>query len=112
MTNQEKLIKYIQNDYISEELCGLFLQLCNDQWISKGTLMDIVYGPDKGGKVDSALPEDYFKRVKEILPKVRSHYMVYDYNAPTEDDEKASHYGTFENVAERTIMKIDSLLRR
>lgn len=112
MTNQEKLIKYIQNDYISEELCGLFLQLCNDQWISKGTLMDIVYGPDKGGKVDSALPEDYFKRVKEILPKVRSHYMVYDYNAPTEDDEKASHYGTFENVAERTVMKISELLRR
>ena len=112
MTNQEKLIKAIENDYISEELCGLFLQLCNGPYVDKGTLMDIVYGPDKGGKVDSALPEDYFKRVKEILPKVRSHYMVYDYNAPTDDDEKASHYGTFENVAERTIMKIDSLLRR
>ena len=111
MTNQEKFIKYIENDYISEDLCGLFLQLCNDQYIQKGTLMDIVYGKDKGGKVDSALPNDYFKRVQEILPKVRHEFMVYDYNAPTEDDDKASHYGTFENVAERTIMRISELLK-
>lgn len=112
MTNQEKLIKAIENDYISEELCGLFLQLCSQQQVTKGVLMDIVYGDDKGGKVDSALPNDYFKRVQEILPKVRHNYMVYDYNDPTKEDDKASHYGTFENVAERTIMKIDNLLRR
>lgn len=103
MTNQEKLIKYIENDYISEELCQLFLQLCNDQSITKGTLMDIVYGKDKGGKVDSAYPQGYADLMRELNPGFRGEFMVYDYN------EKS--FGAFENVAERTIMKISELLR-
>jgi len=88
MTNKEKFIKAIENDYISEELCGLFLQLCNDQYISKGTLMDIVYGKDKGGKVDSAYPQDYANQMREINPGFRGEFMVFDYN------EK--YFGAFE----------------
>ena len=103
MTNQEKLIKAIQNDYISEELCGLLLQLTDDQWISKGTLMDIVYGPNKGGKVDSAYPQGYADLMRELNPGFRGEFMVYDYN------EKS--FGAFENVAERTIMRISELLK-
>ena len=104
MTNQEKLIKYIQNDYISEELCGLFLQLCSQQQVTKGILMDIVYGKDKGGKVDSAYPQGYADLMRELNPGFRGEFMVYDYNEKT--------FGAFENVAERTIMKISELLRR
>lgn len=103
MTNQQKLIKAIESDYISEELCGLLLQLTNYESITKGTLMDIVYGPDKFGKVDSAYPQDYANKMRELNPNFRGQFMVYDYNIIS--------MGAFENVAERVIMKIDQFLK-
>lgn len=109
MTYQEKLILSIKADYIPEEVCAIFLQLAQPH-LGKGILMDIVYGTEKGGKVDSAYPCDYAQRVRELLPKFRGEFMVFDYNAPTEDDPKANSYGTFENVAERTIQKIGYLM--
>ncbi len=109
MTYQEKLILAVKADYIPEEVCAIFLQLAQPHR-TKGVLMDIVYGKEKGGKVDSALPSDYFKRVQEILPKFRHEFMVYDYNDATEEDPKANRHGTFENVAERTLEKISYLM--
>ena len=109
MTYQEKLILATQADYIPEEVCAIFLQLAQPH-LGKGVLMDIVYGKDKGGKVDSAYPCDYARRVEELLPKFRGEFMVYDYNDATEEDPKANRCGTFENVAERTIQKINYLM--
>ncbi len=109
MTHKEKLVAAINNDYVPEEVCQIFLQLAQPH-LGKGVLMDIVYGKDKGGKVDSAYPSDYAQRVRELLPKFRGEFMVYDYNEPTDDDPKASRWGTFENVAERTIQKINYLM--
>lgn len=101
MTNQEKLIFAIQNDFFNEELCGVLLKLAD--YPSKGTLMDIVYGEDKGGKVDSAYPQGYADQMRELNPGFRGEFMVYDYN------EKS--FGVFENVAERTVLKIWELLK-
>ena len=109
MTYQEKLIFAIKADYVPEEVCNIFLQLAQPH-LGKGVLMDIVYGHDKGGKVDSAYPSDYAQRVRELLPKFRGEFMVYDYNDATDEDPKASRWGTFENVAERTIQKISYLM--
>ena len=109
MTSKEKLILAIKSEYIPEEVCDILLQLAQPH-LGKGILMDIVYGKDKGGKVDSAYPSDYAQQVRNLLPKFRGEFMVYDYNEPTDYDPKASRHGTFENVAERTILKINYLM--
>lgn len=102
MTYQEKLILATQADYIPEEVCAIFLQLAQPH-LGKGVLMDIVYGKDKGGKVDSAYPQGYADQMRELNPGFRGEFMVYDYNQKS--------FGQFENVAERTIMKIWELSR-
>jgi len=102
MTYQEKLILAIKADYVPEEVCNIFLQLAQPH-LGKGILMDIVYGHDKGGKVDSAYPQGYADLMRELNPGFRGEFMVYDYN------EKS--FGAFENVAERTIMRISELLK-
>jgi hypothetical protein len=102
MTNKEKLVFSIKNDFVSEEVCEILYKLISDNQ-SKGTLMDIVYGPNKGGKVDSAYPQGYADQMRELNPGFRGEFMVYDYNDKS--------FGQFENVAERTIMKIWELSR-
>ena len=101
LTAKEKLIISIDSDFINEEMCEVLYALCQPH-LSKGDLMKIVYGKSDG-RVDSAYPQDYADRMRELNPNFRGHFMVYDYNEP-------HRWGLFENVAERTIMKIQELL--
>ena len=100
MTSKEKLVSAIDSGYISEELCSVLYALSQPH-LSKGDLMKIVYG-ERDGKVDSSYPQEYADKMRELNPNFRGHFMVYDYNEP-------HRWGLFENVAERTIMKIQEL---
>ncbi len=104
MTHKEKLIAAINSDYLSEEVCELLLSLSQPN-LNKGDLMKIVYGPDMGGKVDSAFPMEYGNRMKDLNPNFRYQFMVYDYNEP-------HRWGAFENVAERAIIKLQNLINQ
>ncbi len=101
-TNKQMLIEAIEMGQISEELAGIFLNLCKPM-LSKGDLMNMVYTPEELRKVDSAYPEDYGNRMRALNPGFRGEFMVYDYNDRT--------YGAFENVAELLVEKIKLLNR-
>lgn len=100
MTSKEKLLSAIQNDWISEDLCNIFYQL-SQPMLSKGDLMSIVYTEDERRKVDSAYPQEYADRLRELNPNFRGEFMVYDYND--------SNFGKLENVAELLVNKIKKL---
>ena len=101
-TNRQTLIDAIEMGQISEDLCGIFINLCKP-YLSKGDLMNMVYTPEELRKVDSAYPQDYGNRMRALNPGFRGEYMVYDYNDRT--------YGAFENVAELLVEKIKLLNR-
>jgi len=103
MTSKEKLVSAIDSGYISEELCSVLYALSQPH-LSKGDLMKIVYG-ERDGKVDSSYPQEYADKMRELNPNFRGHFMVYDYNEPHK-------FGLFENVAERTVMKIQELINQ
>ena len=98
--SKEKLITAIEQGLISEELCEVFYKLAQPM-LSKGDLMNIVYNEEQRRKVDSAFPSDYAKRMRELNPNFRGHFMVYDYNEAS--------FGRFENVAELVLNKIKEL---
>jgi hypothetical protein len=96
MNNQEKLIKAIESGFIPEDVCGHILTLCGD--FSKGGLMRIAYNEEEQRKVDSAYPQPYADKIRELCPSWNGQFHVYDYNVQT--------FGSMENVAEKAILKI------
>ena len=95
-TNQEKLISAIQDGFIPEDVCGHLLTLCSEY--SKGGLMQIAYNEKERRKVDSAYPQPYADKIRELSPSWNGMFHVYDYNTET--------FGSMENVAEKAILKI------
>ena len=99
-SNKKMLIEAIEMGQISEELAGVFLNL-SQPMLSKGRLMKLVYSEEEYQKVDSAYPQDYGDKMRELNPNFRWEYMVYDYNV--------NRHGAFENVAELLVNKIKEL---
>ena len=85
--------------HLSEEVCAMVLGLLKST--CKGDLMRLVYNEEEYREVDSAYPQPYADRIRELNPQFRGHFHVFDYNIAS--------FGALENVAERVVMKFYEL---
>jgi hypothetical protein len=99
MKEKEKLTELIQ--YMSEEQCEFvnhLIDTVSNEFMSKGDIVELIYPQKNRGKVDTALPLDYVRRIAEIHPNFRGQFYVYDYNGNT--------YGEMRNIAEELVLKM------
>lgn len=99
MTNKEELIQKIQDGVINEEVARI-LNIITSPYITKSDLLNAIYSAEERNKVDTAYPQPYADKMRELNPNFRGHFMVYDYNT--------HKFGAFENVAERVLIEITS----
>ena len=96
--SKELLLKAIANSHIDEPKAKLILDLLNIE-NSKHGIMKFCFTEEEIRKIDTAYPQDYADRVRELLPNWNGIFNVYDYN-------KARVFGEFKNIAEAMVTKI------
>jgi len=84
--------------YLDEEQMKLLIDLINTFVTPCLSKSDIQRVAKMEGSIDSALPNDYVSRIKEIHPNFNTFYHVYDYRNET--------YGEMTNVAEELVNRI------
>ena len=90
-------------DYLNKEQLDMLENLINtlsNSLFSKGDLMKLTYDESTNGKIDTALPHDYVKRIQEIHPNFKTHFHAYSY---------VKNYGEMVNVAEDFILKLKEI---
>ena len=88
-----QLRKNLNEGYISNEKAMLINQLLNIHMRSTRELMNICLTKDEQSKIDMAYPDEYAKRIREVLPKWNGMFNVYDYR-------NSKVFGEMLNVAE------------
>lgn len=87
-----------QVDFVYTFLCKM-----SSHSLSKGSLMDLAYEGKHSGKIDTALPLTWVRRVQEVYPELKTQFHAFSY-------VNRSH-GEVINVAEDLIIKINEKLR-
>jgi len=104
-TEQHKdlLIRIITEQLTDKQVDKLyqFLNAMSKDFYSKSDLIEIA---DIKGSFDTATPIDYVRRVQEILPSFKTHYMIYDY--------RTANFGEFCNVAEKSIENLHEIFSK
>jgi len=90
--------------YLDEEQMKLLIDLINTFVTPCLSKSDIQRVAKMEGSIDSALPNDYVSRIKEIHPNFNTFYHVYDYRNET--------YGEMTNVAEELVNRIYKVLSK
>ena len=90
--------------YLDEEQMNLLIDLINTFVTPCLSKSDIQRLAKMEGSIDSALPNDYVSRIKEIHPNFNTFYHVYDYRNET--------YGEMTNVAEELVNRIYKVLSK
>tara|TARA_S200002703_G_scaffold3631_3_gene5180 strand:+ start:963 stop:1268 length:306 start_codon:yes stop_codon:yes gene_type:complete len=98
MANLSDYDKWL-NDSQKEAVIKL-LNVLTSKYTSKGDLMELCNFPS--GKVDSALPIDYVRRIQEINPEFKTHTHAMSYEGES--------YGHLVNVYERLFSELQSKL--
>ncbi len=88
--------------YLTEEQMKLLIDLIHTFATPFVSKRDIQKVAKMEGSIDSALPNDYVSRIKEIHPNFNTFYHVYDYRNET--------YGEMTNVAEELVNRIHKVL--
>ena len=102
--NTKKRINGFLDCYNDEALnfLELLLETYSSTFIGKGNIMELVLSDKERNKVDSALPHDYVKQVKKILPCFNTFNYVMDYNN--------SSFGEILNITEALHLKLQTKL--
>ena len=110
MTTADKRTSIIEfltepNDIIRDEQVDFIYLLLQYNINDKRELMKIVgYTEEQQGKIDTAIPIDYARKVEELLPCFNGHNHVYDYTKKS--------FGEMFNVIEAFGEKVISIFGR
>lgn len=80
------------------------LSLAQDRLFGNKNHLLKLSGIEKDGKIDTAIPIDYVRKVEELNPGFNPQYHVYDYRTAT--------FGQFLNVAETFVQKLIEVFRK
>lgn len=91
---------------LTDEQCELLYKIANGNIMGDKRKMLAVagYTDNELSKVDTAVPQTYSDKVRELVPTWNGSYHVYDYNPPYT-------WGMFKNVAELFVTKLCNTFR-
>ena len=98
MTELENLKYKLGEGWISEEQAKLINQLLNSPHMSFRERMSIYMTEEELSKIDTAYPQEYANKIREVLPNWQGYFNVYDY--------RTSMFGEMHNVAEGLVTHI------
>lgn len=108
MQESKKSLKIKINQYLEvysqEQLQLLYdvIKTTSNTVVNKNDICKLVYNENEFQRIDSALPHEYIKIIKEVMPNFESFHYVYDYNKEP--------FGTLSNVSEMLSLKLLSVL--
>ena len=101
--NKIKRINLFLDVYSDEQLdiLELVMETYSAPFMGKGDLMKLVLTEEEYKKCDSALPMDYVKSIKEVLPNFNSNINTFDYSK--------NSFGEIRNLTEDLHEKLKGL---
>lgn len=92
-------------EHLNDEQCQLLLDIIYGN--ATRTTMQLLkaggYNEEQIRKVDSAYPEPYANRIRDVLPTWNGSFHAYDYNR--------SNLGEMVNCAEKFVLKVNQIFR-
>lgn len=101
ITDKERLLDRVEHltDAQCEKLNEI-IGLMTRGYISKGDIMKLA-DIKQEGKIDTALPIDYVRKVQEVYPQFSTMFHVMDY--------REESYGSLTNIAEAFVLNLSKM---
>lgn len=86
--NRKRLNRYLQEGYISDEKVDLIMSLLGaGSWLSKDDILKLS-GFDTDKTFDTAYPQPYADRIRQLYPDFNEGCHIYDYSDPEQPHGK------------------------
>jgi hypothetical protein len=91
---------------LTDEQCEILYKIANGHVMGDKRKMLLIagYTDERQRKIDTAIPQTYADKVRDLVPTWNGMYHVYDYAPPYT-------FGMFKNVAEEFVTKLTSVFK-
>lgn len=101
---KDVIIKHL--DYLTDEQLEFvadIVVLFDLEYVNKSTLMQLAKVPLTSGKVDTAYPIEYYRRIEQVYPNVNKGNLIYDY--------RTNSYGELVNINDLIVQRILNIMK-
>lgn len=88
-----KLKRLLEQELVSQEKSKVILELLNITQFNKSEIMNFCISKEEQNKIDTAYPQTYADKIRELLPNWNGMFNVYDYRVNR-------IFGSMTNIAE------------